>query len=103
MITKRERFEVIKKSEAESFGFDKRYGGYDGYLLIDNEKHTIVGEDGGEPEDQLLVRDLAWIPCVLNHLADDINSLRASLQKAERSLSMIDKICERMEARARAY
>jgi hypothetical protein len=40
---------------------------------------ALVGHDGGEPEDQLLVRDWQWVPVVMNSLNDEIERLRKEL------------------------
>lgn len=37
---------------------------------------TEIGSDGGEPEDQTLVRDWRWVPKILNKLANEIEQLR---------------------------
>ena len=42
------------------------------YCLVDTKTNTIVGCDGGEPEDQLLIRDLRWGVDALNNLNDEI-------------------------------
>lgn len=38
----------------------------DSWLLIDRHRRCVVGADGGEPEDQLLVRDWSWVEEALN-------------------------------------
>lgn len=38
------------------------------WCIIDNQKKTIVGWDGGEPEDQILVRDFDWVVHALNEV-----------------------------------
>ena len=38
------------------------------FVLWDNDLKVIVGEDGGEPEDQVLIRDWNWVPIRLNKL-----------------------------------
>ncbi len=46
---------------------NERYG--DPWLLIavpDSGDPTIIGEDGGEPEDQTLTRDWSWVVGALN-------------------------------------
>ncbi|GAF86353.1 unnamed protein product [marine sediment metagenome] len=39
---------------------------YDCWVIVDTETGDSVGEDGGEPEDQLLVRDWSWVAPALN-------------------------------------
>lgn len=38
------------------------------FVLIDTKTGEEVGSDGGQPEDQLLVRDWAWVPELLNKM-----------------------------------
>ena len=40
-----------------------------GFRVVDRETGEEVGRDGGEPEDQLLVRDWRWVPEALNKAA----------------------------------
>lgn len=48
----------------------------------DGEKPIrLVGEDGGEPEDQFLVRDLKWVPVEMNKLAEKIKSLEERIDE----------------------
>lgn len=44
------------------------------YCIYDTKHNVIVGEDGGEPEDQLLVRDWVWVCDSLNALCSEIDS-----------------------------
>jgi hypothetical protein len=72
-----ERFEVINAETAKKIGIETYYG-YKGekffWLLIENlpdGTKRLVGEDGGEPEDQLLVRDWKWVAPALNDAFKD--------------------------------
>lgn len=57
-------------------------------VLTDTLTNEIVGIDGGEPEDQSFYRDWAWVPVLLNKLADEITTLqekqRMAIQKPDR-------------------
>lgn len=44
---------------------EQEYGNFC-YLLIDTRTGGVLGWDGGEPEDQLLVRDWKWVPYLLD-------------------------------------
>lgn len=69
------RFEVIDSDKAKELkipGFYDRHGDFF-WLVIENlpdGTKRIVGEDGGEPEDQLLVRDWKWVVKELNAAYD---------------------------------
>lgn len=45
---------------------EDEYG--DCFLLIDTRTGNVLGWDGGEPEDQLLVRDWKWVPNLLDEV-----------------------------------
>ena len=57
------------------------------WVLIDTATNTEVGRDGGEPEDQLLVRDWKWVPEVLNKLAVELEQTRKERNHSENSVS----------------
>lgn len=80
------RFIVVSSKDARA----NRYPGYDdpvhdrhfldGWCWClyetDGEKPIrLIAEDGGEPEDQCLVRDWDWVPTELNKLASRIAEL----------------------------
>ena len=65
------RFQVIQ--------YDDEYGWH--FVLIDTETGEEVGTDGGEPEDQLLVRDWKWVPELLNKLDDELKAAEKLLNK----------------------
>lgn len=46
----------------------------------------LVATDGGDPEDQLLVRNWDWVPREMNKLASEITSLREARRRAEEAL-----------------
>jgi hypothetical protein len=71
-IDSMDRFEVIDNEKAVALGLAEvdKYDKYHFWWLVvenlpDGTKR-IVGEDGGEPEDQLLVRDWKWVAPELN-------------------------------------
>lgn len=45
------------------------------WVLVDTETNKIVGTDPGEPEDAILVRDLDWIPFLLNEQQDQLDEV----------------------------
>lgn len=67
------RFVTISAREARErkcLGID--YGASEGedfgWVVVDTEVNRVVGCDGGEPEDQLLVRDWEWVTILLNEV-----------------------------------
>ena len=38
--------------------------------LVDTKTGEVVGTDGGEPEDNTFYRDWAWVPTLLNKVAN---------------------------------
>lgn len=78
-----EEFEKQMSGE-QRFYIDRRDDGEFGYVLKDRQTGEIIGYDGGEPEDQLLVRDWQWVAVALNKLADENKALRA-LERAARA------------------
>jgi len=76
MMSNTRRFTVMSCSDAverfgeaavEAMAFELDFG----WILVDNKKNTIVGSDGGEPEDQLLVRDWSWVADLLNEVHEE--------------------------------
>jgi len=41
------------------------------WFVYDSKTDRIVGEDGGEPEDQMLVRDWRWVEKELNRAYEE--------------------------------
>ena len=71
-----DRFRVMLVRDAVAAGYlDKWYLKYNewDYVLLDfkTEKPEIICIDGGQPEDNTLVRDWAWIAPLLNKLSRD--------------------------------
>lgn len=84
----KDRFFVVDESEAKELlgdSFDGTYDGESWCLLekMDDGTHRLVGMDGGEPEDQSLVRDWAWIVAELNAQAKQIEKLKRVAEAAE--------------------
>lgn len=87
------RFFVVYESEAkellgDSFAGGSTGGTYDGesWCLLekmDDGTHRLVGMDGGEPEDQLLIRDWAWVVTELNAQAKQIEKLKRVAKAAD--------------------
>ena len=66
------KVEVIYNEEAECWDLvlkDK-----------DNQVIEVLGSDGGEPEDQLLVRDWDWVPTLIQRYLNEIANLRFRLE-----------------------
>lgn len=59
---------VMSSDEATKAGYVSDVPDYSWSLLRRNEDGsvTFIGCDGGEPEDQLLVRDWSWVCDALN-------------------------------------
>ena len=70
-----ERFKVEELTD--------KWGTSTGWRIVDTETGLEGGRDGGEPDDQLLIRDWAWVPKELNALAATIDQLRADLAMAQ--------------------
>lgn len=67
----RRRFQVMEYREAQEFcGIppDQQELLEGHWAIVDTHVPGIVGVDGGEPEDQLLVRDWAWVVEILNEV-----------------------------------
>jgi hypothetical protein len=64
---------------ADRFTIEERTS-EDGYeywwVLVDTVTGEEVGCDGGEPEDMMLVRDLAWVETAMNKLAKELEEAR---------------------------
>ena len=65
------RFRIFSMHEAAVAGYISDGGDDGGWAVFEfehpDDKHPrIVGGDGGEPEDQLLVRDWEWVVHALN-------------------------------------
>jgi len=56
------------------------------WVLIDTLTGEEIADDGGEPEDAMLVRDWDWVPMLLNGQAREIAALQAKVVELERVL-----------------
>jgi hypothetical protein len=68
---------------SERFVVVERYadnGSFSHWALVDTVNGRELGADGGEPEDQLLVRDWEWVPKELNALQAENARLREALE-----------------------
>lgn len=62
------RFVVVRRSDARV----PEWAQADfGWAVYDTKLNEVIGCDGGEPEDQLLVRDWAWVVDALNSVAEE--------------------------------
>jgi hypothetical protein len=53
------------------------------WALVDTRTGRTLGHDGGEPEDQLLVRDWHWVREEMNAMAEAQDALVEALRKAD--------------------
>lgn len=63
------RYEIMSKEDAKAAGLWDGYIGDYGEVVIENlpdGTKRVIGEDGGEPEDQRLSRDWRWVVPSLN-------------------------------------
>ena len=73
-----DRYVVLDNdAAAERTGTERRWLREFGWSIVDTADNTIVASDGGEPEDQLLVRDWSWVVKSLNADEARIAALRA--------------------------
>lgn len=73
------RFQILNLRDALEQGYTNEWWGphdldwVDEYqsCVVDTQKNTIVGVDGGEPEDQTLGRDWSWVADALNEVHEE--------------------------------
>lgn len=75
-------FEKQKTDTSKRFYVDN--DGED-WTVIDRSTGKVIGSDGGQPEDQLLVRNWSWVVDALNALSDETNSKPAAMVLPEAS------------------
>lgn len=96
--TAEERFRVLNDEEAQALGLVEKdlYGWF--YCLVDfgGPSPRLVGRDGGEPEDQTLVRNWSWV-------ADEMNKLDRAARASEREecARVVEAWLAKPETRAR--
>ena len=76
------RFQVIYGTDLPD-KFKEAYSDDHWFLveIVDGVIIRIVGSDGGEPEDQLLVRDWSWVADEMNKLANELDDVQDRLDK----------------------
>lgn len=82
--------EIYGMSAEDRKRFDLGEYADDGSLLED----TVTGEtymDGWEPEDATFVRDLGWVPALLNELAEETATARQERDEARAALARADE------------
>ena len=84
------RFRVVSADEAYSRGWIEDEGRFNsGWALLEFDDAgkflRVVGQDGGEPEDQLLIRHWSWV-------VDELNELDRRPAKLERYLEAEHKV-----------
>lgn len=75
-------FEAQKADTTRPFFIDRTDGSFP-YRLIERSTGRVLGTDGGEPEDQLLVRDWQWVVIELNKLMTELSRLRPVVAKVK--------------------
>lgn len=75
-VVRRFRDSGVRELYHDQVGDIPPWGEPDCYFLIDTQTNTIVGNDGGEPEDQLLLRDWRWVVVLLNELARELEKCK---------------------------
>lgn len=65
-----------------------------GWTVVDTATGEDVGSDGGEPEDQLLIRNWKWVPIALNKVNAEKAELIAALKDACNGLCALCHECE---------
>lgn len=76
-----EEFDKQKADTSRRFYIDDMGPDEDGWRIVDRATGADVGYDGGEPEDQILVRDWAWVADALNQVEAE---RRASVERLTR-------------------
>ena len=86
-----DRYRVVSSDNAQKGKFPEADWRHDDWkwMLYEFDGDTpvrLVGEDGGEPEDQLLVRDWKWVPEEMNKLAVELAARDARIRELEEAL-----------------
>ena len=100
VVSEREAREEIGNEAVDAWG-DRD----DSWLLIDRHKRCVVGADGGEPEDQLLVRDWSWVAEALNavHAEHEPTDLQKALIHMGGVLEERERIAKALIERAEHF
>jgi hypothetical protein len=70
------------------------------FCVEDDGSEACLGNDRGEPEDNLFARDWDWVPVELNRLASEIRTLR---EEKERLLALFrDAVIKVIQIRDKA-
>ena len=67
----------------------------DAWVLVHEDKNgnlSYVNQDGGEPEDQILVRDFSWVPELLNELESKIHVLEDEVDRLNITIKFMEGI-----------
>lgn len=79
-----DRYQVMSAQDAQKQGVRDmpEFSDWDCVWVLvkrgDDGSFTYVADDMMEPEDALLVRDLSWVPVLLNELAAELDEAKAS-------------------------
>jgi hypothetical protein len=63
--------DAIKEKYPSFNMLDDHVFGWSVYQFVDDKPFELIGWDGGEPEDQILVRDWEWVVHALNKAYQD--------------------------------
>ena len=94
-----EEFEAQRADMSQRFYIDHHTDevGDHCYVIMDRTTGDRIGEDGGEPEDQLLVRDWQWVVEALNAVdAEGPDERRSSLSNFSAGLYTLRRKAEAM-------
>lgn len=96
------RFVIEEQCERPEFGDD-----HDGLCVVDTLTDTVIGCDGGEPEDATLGRGWHWVVVALNRLDAEAQEERVALLEraisAEARRAAAEAICEIRTAEVDVY
>jgi hypothetical protein len=84
-------FDKQKATTSRRYYIDEVGPDEDGWRIVDRATGAEVGRDGGEPEDQSLVRDWAWVADALNQVETVARAEVEELQKERRDVELLRK------------
>ena len=89
-----DRYRIMDREECEEIGLLEKNAYKDGFgwavVRFEGDRAVeVIGEDGGEPEDQLLIRDWRWVAPALNAAFERGRVEGARLTDEQQALSSI--------------
>jgi hypothetical protein len=73
------------------------------YLCIDTTDGRVLGRDGGEPKDQMLIRGWRWVARELNMLDADRDTITAQRDEARAKLGELVEAWDAQQAACRDW